>query len=67
MGGFRQFVFGAAVAAAIVATFALARSNGGRDVIAAPAQAATVTASQQLAPYLRFIGTGTVRVKPDTA
>jgi uncharacterized protein len=67
MGGFRQFVFGAAVAAAIVATFALARSNGGRDVIAAPAQAATVTASQQLAPYLRFTGTGTVRVKPDTA
>jgi uncharacterized protein len=67
MSGFRQFVFGAAVAAAIVATFALARSNGGRDVIAAPAQAATVTAPQQLAPYLRFTGTGTVRVKPDTA
>jgi uncharacterized protein YggE len=67
MGGFRQFVFGAAVAAAIVATFALARSNGGRDAITAPAQAATVTASQQLAPYLRFTGTGTVRVKPDTA
>ncbi|MDX6523560.1 MAG: hypothetical protein QOI17_1073, partial [Gaiellales bacterium] len=66
MGGFRQFVFGAAVAAAIVATFALARSNGGRDVIA-PAQAATVTTSQQMAPYLRFTGTGTVRVKPDTA
>src|SRR5438876_279692 len=38
MGGFRQFMFGAAVAPA-----------------------------QQLSPFLRFSGTGTVQVKPDTA
>ena len=62
MGGVRQFAFGAAVAAAVVSTFVLL--TGSRDVAPA-AQAGTST--QQLAPYLRFTGTGTVQVKPDTA
>lgn len=67
MGGVRQFIFGAAVAAAIVATFALAHSGGGSGGITPVAQAASVAPAQQLAPFLRFNGTGTVRVKPDTA
>jgi uncharacterized protein len=67
MSGVRQFVFGAAVAAALVSTFALARSGSGNDGLAPPAQAAAVTPTQQLEPYLRFTGTGTVQVKPDTA
>jgi uncharacterized protein YggE len=68
MGGFRQFMFGAAVAAAIVSVFALARSGGGGDGFTPQAQAAASTAPvQQLSPFLRFSGTGTVQVKPDTA
>ena len=68
MGGFRQFMFGAAVAAAIVSVFALARSGGGSgDGLTPQAQAAAVAPAQQLSPFLRFSGTGTVQVKPDTA
>ncbi len=67
MSGVRQFVFGVAVAAALVSTFALARSGGGSDGLTPPAQAAAVATTQQLEPYLRFTGTGTVQVKPDTA
>jgi len=68
MGGFRQFMFGAAVAAAIVSVFALARSGGGGgDGLTPQAQAASVAPAQQLSPFLRFTGTGTVQVKPDTA
>jgi uncharacterized protein YggE len=67
MGGFRQFMFGAAMAAAIVSVFALARSGGGGDRLTPLAQAASVAPAQQLAPFLRFSGTGTVQVKPDTA
>jgi uncharacterized protein len=62
MGGVRQFVFGAAVAAAVVSTFVAL--TGSRDV--APAAQAGMS-TQQLSPYLRFTGTGTVQVKPDTA
>jgi uncharacterized protein len=67
MGGFRQFMFGAAVAAAIVSVFALARSGGGGAGLTPQAQAASVAPAQQLSPFLRFTGTGTVQVKPDTA
>jgi uncharacterized protein YggE len=67
MGGFRQFMFGAAVAAAIVSVFALAHSGGGGEELTPQAQAASVTPAQQLSPFLRFTGTGTVQVKPDTA
>lgn len=67
MGGFRQFMFGAAVAAAIVSVFALARSGGGGEGLTPQAQAASVAPAQQLSPFLRFTGTGTVQVKPDTA
>jgi len=67
MGGFRQFMFGAAVAAAIVSVFALARSGGGGEGLTPQAQAALVAPAQQLPPFLRFSGTGTVQVKPDTA
>jgi uncharacterized protein YggE len=67
MGGFRQFMFGAAVAAAIVSVFALARSGGGGEALTPQAQAASVAPAQQLPPFLRFSGTGTVQVKPDTA
>jgi uncharacterized protein YggE len=68
MGGFRQFMFGAAVAAAIVSVFALARSGGGGEGLTPQAQAASVApAAQQLPSFLRFSGTGTVQVKPDTA
>jgi uncharacterized protein YggE len=66
MGGFRQFMFGAAVAAAIVSVFALARSGGAGDGLT-PVQAASTAPVQQLSPFLRFSGTGTVQVKPDTA
>jgi uncharacterized protein YggE len=67
MGGFRQFMFGAAAAAAIVSVFALARSGGGGEGLTPQAQAASVAPAQQLSPFLRFTGTGTVQVKPDTA
>jgi uncharacterized protein YggE len=67
MGGFRQFMFGAAVAAAIVSVFALARSGGAGDGLTPQAQAASTVPAQQLSPFLRFSGTGTVHVKPDTA
>jgi uncharacterized protein YggE len=67
MGGFRQFMFGAAVAAALVSVFALARSGGGGDGLTPQAQAASTAPLQQLSPFLRFSGTGTVQVKPDTA
>jgi uncharacterized protein YggE len=67
MGGFRQFMFGAAVAAAIVSVFALARSGGAGDGLTSQAQAASTASVQQLSPFLRFSGTGTVQVKPDTA
>jgi uncharacterized protein len=67
MGGIRQFMFGAAVAAALVSVFALARSGGGGEGLAAPAQAAAVAPATQLSPFLRFSGIGTVRVRPDTA
>jgi uncharacterized protein YggE len=66
MSGARQFLFGVAVTVAIVASSVLALSRGGGGV-APPAQAATATTPDQLTPYLRFSGTGTVRVKPDTA
>jgi uncharacterized protein len=66
MSGARQFLFGVAVTVAIVASSVLALSRGGGGVAPA-AQAATATTPDQLAPYLRFSGTGTVRVKPDTA
>jgi uncharacterized protein YggE len=55
-----------AVTVAIVASSVLALSRGG-DGVAPPAQAASTTTPDQLAPYLRFSGTGTVKVKPDTA
>jgi uncharacterized protein YggE len=70
MNGSRQFLVGAAVATALESTFALARSGGGHDVLVSPAQAATTApgpAATPLTPYLKFTGTGTVRVKPDTA
>ncbi|MGN6378258.1 MAG: SIMPL domain-containing protein, partial [Gaiellales bacterium] len=71
MSGIRQFLFGAAVAAAIVSTVVVVRSGSGSAgpvQTAQAAQAASVTSPpQQLASYLRFTGTGTVRVKPDTA
>lgn len=69
MSEVRQFLFGAAVAAAVVSTSVLAFSGGGGGDLTPPAQAASnvATQPQQLTPYLRFSGTGTVRVKPDTA
>jgi uncharacterized protein len=66
MSGFRQFMFGVAVSAAIVSMFALARSGDGGVALTPQALAASVTATQ-LSPFLRFTGTGTVQVKPDTA
>ncbi len=68
MSGFRQFVFGAAVAAAIVSVAVVWHAGTGGAGALQTAQAASVTPPpQQLASYLRFTGTGTVRVKPDTA
>jgi uncharacterized protein YggE len=60
-------MFGAAVAAVIVSLLALARPGAGGDGATPAAQAATIGSSQQMSPYLRFTGTGTTQVKPDTA
>ena len=56
--------------AALIATVVALRPDGATNPVAAPAVAQAATASTDpgaLVPFLRFSGTGTVTVKPDTA
>jgi uncharacterized protein YggE len=65
MSGQRQFVFGAGVAVAVVISIALGRAGGGTAI--QPAAFAATQPASAAAKTLTFSGTGSVRVKPDTA
>ena len=69
MSNVRQIVSAAAVGGAVAATLALVTAGNPRSAGPAPAQAAQAPPASgvPLSRYLRFTGTGTASVRPDTA